>query len=61
LAWGSIFQDLVADGLNQVRLAETDAAVDEQRVVARAGIVGDLQGGGARQVVGLAAHEVIER
>ena len=32
-ASGSVSSDLLADGLEQVGLAEPDAAVDEQRVV----------------------------
>ena len=34
-------QHLLADGLEQVRLAEPDAAVDEQRVVRLPGLLGD--------------------
>ena len=40
--------DVVADGLDQVGLAQADSAVDKERVIGRiAGIVGNLQGGGA--------------
>jgi hypothetical protein len=39
--------DLVTDGVQQVRLAEADAAVEEERVVAVRGALGD----GARRGV----------
>ena len=54
-------EDLVADRVHQVRLAETDAAVDEQRVVGTAGILRDLEGSGARQLIALAFNEAVER
>ena len=53
--------DHVADGVHQVRLAQTDAAVDEQRVVGAPGILGDLHGRGARELIALALDEVRER
>jgi hypothetical protein len=53
-------QDVVADRLDQVRLAEADAAVDEQRIVGRR-VVGDLQPRGAGELVGLAGDERRER
>ena len=46
--------------MHQVGLAETDAAVQEQRVVAVLGVIGHLPGSGARQLVGLALDEVLE-
>ena len=52
---------MVADGVHQVRLAETDAAVDEQRVVGATRILGDLHGRGARELVALALDEARER
>ena len=55
-----LLQDLVADRLDQVRLAEAHAAVDEQRVVRRR-MLGDLHAGGARELVGLAGDEGAER
>jgi hypothetical protein len=57
---GIVLHQAVADGLDQVGLAQADTAIDEQGVVAVTGIVGHLQGGGARQVIGLAGHEGIE-
>ena len=53
--------DQVADGLHQVRLAETDAAVDEQRVVGAARVLRDLHRRGAGELVALALDEVVER
>ena len=53
-------EDVVADRLDQVGLAEADAAVDEQRVVGGR-MVGDLHAGGAGELVGLAGDEGRER
>lgn len=50
----------IADGVDQVGLAQPHAAVQEQRVVGRAGILRHLQRRGARQLVGLAGHEILE-
>jgi CO dehydrogenase/acetyl-CoA synthase alpha subunit len=52
--------DGVADGVDQVGLAETGAAVDEQRVVGAARIVGDLDGRRPGQIVGLADDQIVE-
>jgi hypothetical protein len=52
--------DGVTHGLHQVRLAETDAAVDEQRVVGTAGIFRDLDRGGLGELVALALDETVE-
>src|SRR5260370_822938 len=52
---------LVADGLEKVRLAEAHAAVDEQRVVRNPRIFGHLYGSRARELVGFAGHEAVER
>jgi hypothetical protein len=53
--------DMVSDRLQQVRLPKADAAVDEQRVVGDAGILGNLDRRGACELVGLAGHETVER
>jgi hypothetical protein len=58
---GLVEQQLVADRVDQVGLAEADAAVQEQRVVRDARVVRDLDRGGARELVGLTGHEVVER
>ncbi len=50
----------VRDGVHQVGLAQTDAAVDEQRVVGAAGILGDLVRGRLGELVALALDEVRE-
>src|SRR5580765_366202 len=53
-------QHLVANGVNDMGLAKADAAVQKQRVIGHSGIVGDLGGGSARQLVGLPGDEVVE-
>ena len=50
--------DLVADGVHQVGLAEADAAVQEERVVGVARALGDRQAGRMGQPVGRADDEV---
>jgi len=57
---GIVIDDHVADRMHQVGLAEPHATVDEQRVVAPAGIFGHLHGGGASELVGLALDEGVE-
>ena len=52
--------DVIADGVDQVGLAEAGAAVDEQRVVGTAGIAANLECGGTRQIIRLADDEVVE-
>ena len=59
-ASGCCVEDLVADRLDQVRLAEPDAAVDKERVVRSAGVLGDLDGRRARELVRLAGDEAVE-
>ena len=54
-------EHLLADGLQQVRLAQPDAAVDEQRVVRLARLLGDGDARGVRQAVARAGDEVLER
>src|SRR5207302_8121702 len=58
---GPLVGQLVADGLQKVRLAEPHAAVDEQRVVRNSRIFGHLDGSRAGQLVGFAGHEAVER
>ena len=55
-----VFEDMVADGLDQVGLSETDAAVHEQRVV-RGRMLGYLKPARAGELIGLAGHEGLER
>src|SRR6266480_5633987 len=58
---GPLVGELVPDGLQKVRLAKPHAAVDEQRVVRNSRIFGHLDGGCARELVGFAGHEAVER
>ncbi|MDT4849219.1 hypothetical protein FQZ97_833340 [compost metagenome] len=53
----TIGQQVVADGVHQVGLAQADAAVDEQRVVELAQAARHVHGGGARHAVGRALHQ----
>ena len=46
--------------MHQVGFAQPDTAVDEQRVVGAPGILADLHGGGACQLVGLAVDKAVE-
>ena len=41
-----MFLNEMADGVHQVRLSQTDAAVEEQRVIRHARLFGDGQRGG---------------
>ena len=52
--------DLAAGGLEQVGLAQPDAAVDEQRVVSLAGRLADRHAGGVGQAVARAGDEGLE-
>ena len=52
--------EAVADALQEVRLAEADRPVQEQRVVQRAGRIGHALGGGEREVVARADDERVE-
>ncbi len=53
--------DQVADRVHQVRFAEADTTVDEQRVVGAPGILCDLNRRGPGQLVALALNETVER
>ena len=55
-----VADDVLADGVQQMRLAQADAAVEEQRVVGLAGRLGDGQGGGVGKVVVVADDEGVE-
>ena len=57
---GLELQQLVAHGLQQVRLAQTDAAVDEQRVVQLARRAGHVHGGGTCHAVGATLDQILE-
>ena len=51
----------VADGLHQVRLAESHTTVEEERVVGFGGLLGDGDGRGVRELVRGADDERVER
>jgi hypothetical protein len=53
-------EDAVADGVHEVGLAESDAAVQEQGVVGAARVLGHLEGAGARKLIALALDETLE-
>src|SRR6266568_7829474 len=53
-------ENKVADRVNQVSLSQTYPAVDEQRVVRCAGVFGDLQCGGARELIGFSGDKAVE-
>src|SRR5690349_10742378 len=55
-----LIENFLADGLEKMRLAKSDAAVDEQRIVSRARRFADGNGGGVRQPVAGTGDEVIE-
>ena len=52
--------DGVPDGMHQMGFAESDAAVDEERVVGRARVFSDLLCSGLGELVALADHEGLE-
>ena len=53
-------EDVVADRMHQVGLAQTDAAVDEERVVGLRGDLRDGASGGMRELVRRADDEALE-
>ena len=58
--FGMLAVDIVADRVHEVRFAEADAAVYEQRVIRRGRIFRDGKGGGIREAVRFAANEGVE-
>src|SRR5690606_15152906 len=57
---GPYIGKVVADGLKQMRLSKTYAAVDEQRVVGNSRVRSYLDRGGTRQLICLAGHQAFE-
>ena len=55
------FDAVMADGVEEMCLAEAGVRVDEQRVVVVTGLLGDGESGGVGEAVGLADDEVVER
>jgi len=58
---GEVLAYFMADGVQQVRLAEPDIAPDEERVPLLARVVGDGRRGGVGQVVPLGPAEMAEK
>ena len=56
----AVVQDVVADGMEEVGLAEAGRGVEEEGVVGLAGELGDGEGGGVGQAVALADDELLE-
>src|SRR5258708_19826855 len=50
----------VADSVNQMGLSQAHAPVDEERVVRCTGMLGDLQCGGARELIGFSGDKTVE-
>ena len=55
-----VLQHVVADGVHQMRLSETHAAVDEQRVVRARGCFGDSAARGMGELIGWPDDEGVE-
>ena len=55
-----ILHNAVADRVHEVRLAQTDAAVQEQRIIGVGRGAGDRLRGGVREPVGVADHELFK-
>ena len=53
-------EDQVSDRMHQMRLAQADATVNEQRVVGAARIAGHLQRRGLGEMIALALDETVE-
>ena len=49
--------DILADGLHQVRLAQTNAAINKERIVSTRGRLGHRQTRGVRDLIVRADHE----
>ena len=55
-----VADDMLADGVQQMRLAQADAAVKEKRIVGFAGRLRHRQRGGVGKIVVVADHERVE-
>ena len=60
LGFGAVGQQLVANGVHQVGLAQTDATIDEQGVVQVTGLTGHVHGRSTRHAVGGALDQGIK-
>src|SRR3546814_13380132 len=57
----AVGQQGVANGMDKVCFAQSHAAIQKQRVVRHARILGNLQGSRPRPLVGLTGTEIVER
>jgi hypothetical protein len=57
---GFLLQHHVAHGVHQVGLAQTDTAVDKQRIISGPGIFSDLNGCRPRQLIGFTLNKGIK-
>ena len=55
-----VLQQGIADRMDQMRLAQTHAAIDEQRVVHLPWRAGDMQGRSARHLIGAPGHQIVK-
>jgi len=57
---GMLREDMISDRMNQVGFSQSDAPIDKERVIGGPGMLGDLQRGGARELIGLSGDEAVE-
>ena len=57
---GRVFEQEVADGVQKVSLPETDAAVDEERVIFPARVLRNGLCGGESELIGFSLHKSVE-
>jgi hypothetical protein len=60
LGGGILLHNEIAHGMHEMGLAQSDAAVDKQRVIGAAGVLADLIRGGAGQLIGFALDKIFE-
>ena len=60
LVLGLMFGNKVADGVEQMGLAQAGAAIDEQGIIGLAGGFTDLHAGSPGQLIGFSLHIVFE-
>jgi len=53
-------KDVISDSVNQMCLAQSNAAVDEKRVVRGAGVFCDLKSRRSRQLICFAGDKIVE-
>jgi hypothetical protein len=52
---------IMTDGVHEMGLAHAHTTIEEERIVGARGALGNSQGRGARKLVAVADHEVVER